>query len=127
MIVSFNIAKSWDKLVVLLESQCKSLDIAFLQEPPWRLIRHAPSARSKEGAEVWGSPRHPKWNCIVPPVEPGTCLRVMAYVSRRLDALRPTFCQDIIDDRDVMVISLFTGNEAMHLMNIYTLTTSIGP
>lgn len=96
--LTFNIAKSWDELVVLLESQCKSLDIVFLQEPPWRLIRHAPSARSKEGAEVWGSPRHPKWNCIVPPVEPGTRPRVMAYVSRRLDALHPTFRRDIIDD-----------------------------
>ncbi|TEB14657.1 hypothetical protein FA13DRAFT_1651748, partial [Coprinellus micaceus] len=119
-ILSFNIAKSWDQLVVLLESQCKSFDIVFLQEPPWRLIRHAPSATNKEGTEVRGSPRHPKWTCMVPPVQADEHPRVMAYVSRRLDALRPTFRRDLVDDRDVMVLSLFAGNEAMHLMNVYS-------
>ena len=110
-VLSFNVAKSWDSLVVLLETQCKSLDIVFLQEPPWRLVCHAPSAHDKEGTEVWGSPRHPKWTCMVPPTEPETRPRVMAYINKRLDVLRPTYRRDLIDDRDVMVISLFTENE----------------
>ena len=97
-VISFNIAKSWDSLIVLLKEQCKSLDLVFLQEPPWRLIRHAPSAYDKEGTPVWGSPRHPKWTCMVPPTEPGTHPRVMAYVNKRLDVLRPTYRQDLIDD-----------------------------
>ena len=90
-VISFNIAKSPNDVVVLLESQCKSLDIIFLQEPPWRLICHAPSAQDKEGTKVWGLPRHPKWTCMVPPTEPETRPRAMAYVNKRLDGVRPTY------------------------------------
>ena len=57
---------------------------------------------------------------MVPPTEPETRPRVMAYVNKRLDVLRPTYRRDLINDRDVMVISLFAGDEPMHLMNVYS-------
>ena len=119
-IVSFNIAKNYKLLNVFLERECNHFDILFIQEPPWWLIRHAPSATDREGTEVTGAPHHPQWLSLAPPVAPGSRPRVMTYVSRRLDTLRPTFHRDLIDDRDVMMLSLFVGNEPIHLINVYS-------
>ena len=108
-VFTFNIAKSYESLNVFLERECNKFDVLFLQEPPWRLIRHAPSATDKEGSEVIGSPRHPQWSCLAPAVAPGIKPRVLTYISRRLDTLHPTYHQDLINDRDVMIISLFVA------------------
>ena len=51
-VLTFNIAKNYKDLDVLLERECNNFDVLFIQEPPWQLIRHAPSASSKEGTEV---------------------------------------------------------------------------
>jgi hypothetical protein len=64
-IVTFNIAKDYTLVDVLLKTSKKDFDILFLQEPPWRTIRHAPSATDREGAPIVGSPRRPYWTCMV--------------------------------------------------------------
>jgi hypothetical protein len=119
-IVSFNIAKNYDILNVLLERECNHFDVLCIQEPPWRLIRHAPSTVSREGTEVVGAPRHPQWLCLAPPVAPGSRPCVLIYVSRRLDTLRPMFRRDLIDDHNVMMLTLFVRNEPIHLINVYS-------
>jgi hypothetical protein len=119
-VLTFNIAKNYKDLDVLLECECEHVDVLFIQEPPWQLIRHAPSAMSKEGIEVRGAPIHPNWMCMVRQPEPESRPRVLAYVSRRLDPLRPTYRRDLIDDRDVMIISLFGVGDPIHLMNVYS-------
>jgi endonuclease/exonuclease/phosphatase family metal-dependent hydrolase len=39
---------------------------------------------------------------------------------KRLDSLRPAYRRDLIDDRDVMVISLVGNGDPIHLMNVYS-------
>jgi hypothetical protein len=51
---SFNVNKNYlymETLLVHLSLQ-KKVDVIFLQEPPWRTIRHTPSVKSKKGKEV---------------------------------------------------------------------------
>jgi hypothetical protein len=58
--LSFNVNKNYlytETLLVHLSLQ-KKVDVIFLQEPLWRTVRHAPSAKSKEGKEVIGLPLH---------------------------------------------------------------------
>ena len=70
-VVTFNIAKMYDLCDSLLEELKDYFDILFLQEPPWRFIRAAPSTVNKEGDEVIGLPKHPAWDCMVGPVKLG--------------------------------------------------------
>ena len=119
-VVSFNIAKSYKDLDVFLERECDNFDVLFVQEPPWQLIRMAPSASNKEGSEVRGASRHPQWLSMVREPEPGSRPRVLTYVSQRLDPMHPAYRRDLIDDRDVMVISLFGAGDPIHLMNVYS-------
>ena len=84
----------------------------------WSVRMGDPEQGGGGGGRCWAV--SPRGGPIMQARKPGTRPRVMAYVSRRLDALRPTFRRDIIDNRDVMVISLFAGNEPMHLMNVYS-------
>jgi hypothetical protein len=58
--LSFNVNKNYlymETLLVYLSLQRK-VDVIFIQEPPWRTIRHTPSASNLEGKEVVGPPLH---------------------------------------------------------------------
>ena len=118
--LTFNIAKNYKDLDVLLERECNNFDVLFIQEPPWQLIRHAPSAVSREGTEVRGAPKHPQWITMVRQPEEGSRPRVLTYVSQRLAPMRPAYRRELIDDRDVMVISLYVGDNPIYLMNVYS-------
>ncbi|KAF5309958.1 hypothetical protein D9619_010442 [Psilocybe cf. subviscida] len=98
----------------------QDFDILFIQEPPWRLIRTVPSAVSVEGEEVVGAPNHPQWLAMVCPPEPDTPPCVIAYISMRLSAWRPSMCRDIIDHHNVLVLSLFADGHTFNLMNVYS-------
>ena len=119
-ILCFNVARSYEHVDSFLERNKSRFDIVFLQEPPWKRIRSAPSTRSKEGDDVTGAPNHPDWLAIVRPPDADEAPRVMAYVSRRLASYRPALRRDIVDHRDIMLLSLFTGREPMHLLNVYS-------
>ena len=121
-VVTFNIAKSYELCDVLLESCKDKYDVIFLQEPPWRTIRTAPSASSKEGDPVMGAPKHPAWTSMTRKPsqrERRTRPRVMAYVSTRLVKLRPAYRRDIVDHPDIFVLSVTSNDTNHYLMNVY--------
>ncbi|PPQ93993.1 hypothetical protein CVT25_009841, partial [Psilocybe cyanescens] len=95
-------------------------DIVFIQEPPWRFVRTAPSTSRKSGDDVIGAPLHPSWLPMVRNPEPDTRPRVMAYVSNRLKEFCPSMRRDLIDHRDVLILSLFANGQSYNLMNIYS-------
>ena len=64
-VLTFNIAKHYMHLDVVLETLKDDFDVLFIQEPPWRLIRHAPSAHNVNGEAVMGAPIHPHWTIMV--------------------------------------------------------------
>ncbi|CAA7269043.1 unnamed protein product [Cyclocybe aegerita] len=72
-----------------------------------------------EGDEVIGTPKHPDWLQMVR-IKEGEVPRVIAYVSTRLSRYRPAMRRDIVDHRDILVLSLFSGGEVLNLMNVYS-------
>ena len=73
-VVSFNIQKNFLYMDAFLESNINLFDIIFIQEPPWRHIRSAPSAHNKEGEDVVGPPMHPAWKLLMRPPQNGVPL-----------------------------------------------------
>ncbi|KAF4610623.1 hypothetical protein D9613_006810 [Agrocybe pediades] len=104
---------------VLLETLQNSFDVLFVQEPPWQTIRQAPSPSNRDGEDIVGAPMHPAWLYMVRPPTNDETPRVMAFVSKRLERLRPSMRRDLADHRDIFILSLFQGNETYHLMNVY--------
>ena len=118
-VISFNVAKNFLLVDSLLNLCVNKFDIIFLQEPAWRTIRMAPSTVSCEGDEVVGAPRHPQWQMMVRPPPPGENPRVMAYVSTRLAALRPAMRRNLVDHRDLLLVSLFGRGQTFNFLNVY--------
>ncbi|PPQ94558.1 hypothetical protein CVT25_012311, partial [Psilocybe cyanescens] len=104
----------------ILEHFVLAYDIVFIQEPPWRFVRTAPSTSRKSGDDVIGAPLHPAWLPMVRNPEPDTRPRVMAYVSNHLKEFRPSMRCDLIDHCDVLILSLFTNGQSYNLMNVYS-------
>ena len=121
-VLYFNIAKNYTYLDVILDQLKDDFDVLCIQEPPWQLIRRAPSAKNPEGEEVMGAPINPAWTMMVR--HPGNNVnqrpRVLTYVTKRLSSLRPAMRRDLVDHRDIMIISLFYKEEVIHLANIYS-------
>jgi len=115
-----NVAKNYMYLDVILKTLYNDFDVLFVQEPPWRTIRQAPSASNKEGDDIIGAPMHPEWLYMVRPPQNDQAPRVMAFVSKRLEKLRPSMRTDLIDHCDIFILSLFQGNDTYYLMNVYS-------
>ena len=118
-VLSFNVARNFLLVDSLLNICVNEYDIIFLQEPAWQVIRMAPSTVSREGDDVIGAPRHPMWTMMVRPPNPGVTPRVMAYVSTRLVAMRPATRRDLIDHRDLLLVSLFGRGRTFNFLNVY--------
>ena len=115
-----NVNRSFAHVDILLECNKDMFDIVFLQEPPWKRLCAAPSTRSREGEDVVGAPNHPEWLVIVWPLEADDLPCVMAYMSKCLASYQPALRHDIVDHCDILLLSLFTGHEPMHLLNVYS-------
>jgi hypothetical protein len=118
--LSFNVNKNYlytETILVHLSLQ-KKVDVIFLQEPPWRTIRHAPSAVSEEGEEVSGPPLHCDWNMIYRKPDHSGNPRTMCYMHKRLVKFRPSYCREIMDHRDLL-LSLQVGESEIFALNVY--------
>ena len=63
---------------------------------------------------------HPDWVYLARPVQRDKERpRVMSYVSRQLEHLRPSLRLDIVNSPDVVLLELMNGGEAVHLLNVY--------
>jgi len=113
---------------LLLESilalSIDDFDIIFIQEPPWRLIRHAPLGANSEGEPVIGTAIHPDWGLLVHKSDlrndGADNPQVAVYVHKRLKGLRPGYRRDLIDHRDILVFSLGWGEDLKLLANVYS-------
>jgi len=64
---------------------------------------------------------HPNWLTFVRnPVNKSKYPRVAIYVNIRLSLFRFLLCQDIIDFRNILLVSFFNNNDIFWLMNIYS-------
>ncbi|KAF5347006.1 hypothetical protein D9756_011009 [Leucocoprinus leucothites] len=124
-IYSQNVGCSYALVDIILESRKLDFDIIFLQEPPWNHIRKAPSTTNPEGDDVIGAPIHPEWLCMARPTKPNDPRpRTLTYVHRRLSRMRPILRQEWVNHRDIQILGLFNNGNYIHLLNIYSDSSS---
>ena len=105
---------------ILLET-LTYFNIILIQEPPWSEIRKISSASNCEGEPLIGSNHHPNWISFARILSDEKDFpRVLAYVNICLSSLRFLLCKDIINHRDISLISFFNNNICYYIMNIYS-------
>jgi len=104
----------------ILETQSQ-FDIIFIQEPPWSEIRKIPSSVDCEGEALMGTTHHPNWLLFTRiPSERLDSSRVIAYINIRLSSFCFLLCKDIINHRNIILISFLNNHICYYIMNIYS-------
>ena len=120
-IYSQNVQKNYVLVDSLLESQKDLYDILFIQEPPWNFILFAPFTSSPSGQEVISASIHPEWTQVVrSPQDSEQMPRVMYFIHSRLSRLCFALRRDIVNYRNIQLLSFFNGGRYQFLMNIYS-------
>ena len=105
---------------VLLETQTQ-FDIIFIQESLWSKIYKIPSALSSEGEGLIETSHYPNWLLFARnPTNRLDSPRVIAYINICLSSLQFSFHSDIINHRDVLLISFFNNSVYYYIMNVYS-------
>ena len=116
-----NVWKNYMLVDSLLESQKDLYNILFIQEPPWNFIRFAPSTSSSGGQKVVGAPIYPEWTQVVQfPQDSEQIPRVICFIHSRLPKLHFALKRDIVDYRDIQLLSFFNRGRCQFLMNVYS-------
>ena len=119
-VFSQNVRKNSLIVNVLLETQTQ-FDIIFIQEPLWSKIHKIPSALSSKGEDLVETSHHPNWLLFTRnPTNRSDSLRVIAYINICLSSLRFSLHSDVINHRDVLLISFFNNSVCYYIMNIYS-------
>ena len=100
---------------------CNNFDIILIQEPLWSIIWLITSSALSKGKVLVGAPHHPNWLSFtrLSPTQ-SNYPRVMAYINIRLSYFQFSLCKDIINHRDILLISFFSNNVCYSIMNIYS-------
>ena len=123
-VISQNVQRNSVHVEIMLNTCIHDYDIIFIQEPPIRELRKAPSSSDKEGEAVIGAPIHPDWLYMARPINSSDRMpRVMAYVNKRLKHMRPSLRLDLVNHLDIQVLSLFNEEREYCLLNVYNADT----
>ena len=96
-------------------------DIILIQEPSWSTIRSIHSTNNCKGTLLVGIPNYPNWLMFVRESElASNSPRVAIYVNIRLLSLCFSLCKDIINHRDILLVSFCNNNTLFWIMNIYS-------
>jgi len=119
-ILSQNVWKNSFIVQTLLETQ-KDFDIILIQEPPWSEIQKIPSSSNSKGEPLIGTSHHPYWIMFGRyPIDSNNSPRVVSYVNICLSPLRFLLRKDIINYRDINLVSFFNDNLYFFILNIYS-------
>lgn len=109
-------------IINLLERRKSITDILFLQELPWATVRYTASLTEKDRVPVKGPPIHLDWTVMYPkgfdPAEDWP--RVLTYVNCVIRTIKPKLCSDIVNHRNVMIVTVRGHLGPLHLMNTYS-------
>ena len=89
-----------------------------------RLYLHLPQEKVRR--RVWvlkvvGAPIHLEWTQMVQfPQDSEQTPRVMCFIHSRLSRLRFALRRDIVDHRDIQLLSFFNRGRCQFLMNVYS-------
>jgi len=119
-IFSQNVRKNSLIINTILES-LTHFDIILIQEPPWSEIRKIPSTSNCKGDPLIGSVHHPNWILIArTPSCDKDSPRVISYINIWLLSFHFLLRNDIINHRDINLISFFNNNICYYILNIYS-------
>ena len=119
-IFSQNIWKNYLIVNIILKTKFE-FNIIFVQEPSWTTICSVPSSRNCKGNELVGVPNHLNWLIFSKnPTVNSDFPRVVTYINIRLLSLYFLLRKDILNHRDILLISFFNNNKLFFFMNIYS-------
>ena len=119
-ILSQNVCKNSLIVNTLLETQTH-FDIILIQEPPCSEICKVPSSSNSEGDSLMGTCHHPNWITFArSPSDRSDSPKVISYVNICLSSLHFLLHKDIINHRDISLISFFNNNICYYIMNVYS-------
>ena len=110
-IFSQNIQKNYLIVNIILETKFK-FNIIFVQESSWMTICLVPSSRNCKGDELVGVPNHLNWLTFSRnPIVDSDFSRVVTYINIKLLSLHFLLQKDILNHRDILLISFFNNNK----------------
>ena len=119
-IFSQNMQKNNLIINMILETHFK-FDIVFIQELSWSTICAIPSSKSRDGEELVGVPNYPNWLVFAnSSLNIHDYPRVITYVNIRLFSFWFFLHKDVLNHRDISLISFFINNNIFFLINIYS-------
>ena len=119
-ILSQNIWKNSLIVQTLLETQ-KDFNIILIQEPPWLEIQKIPSLSNSEGDPFVGTSHHPNWIMFGRnPTNNNDLPRVVSYVNIHLSPLCFLLRKNIINHRDINLLSFINNNLFFFILNVYS-------
>ena len=99
-------------------------NIILIQEPPWSIVCLIPSSSSSEGEVLVSVSYHPNWLSFArPSATQLDFLRVLAYINIHLSSFHFSLHRNIINHRDILLISFFSNNICFFIINIYSNTS----
>jgi len=98
-----------------------NFDIILIQEPSWTTIRSIPSSENCEGTPLVSVPNHPNWLTFARESNSANdSSRVIIYVNIRLLSLQFSLQKDIINHRDILLVSFSNNNVIFWIINVYS-------
>ena len=98
-----------------------NFDIIFIQELSWTTIRSIFSSENCEGVPLVGAVNHHNWLIFVRESDSANDFpRIIIYVNIRLFSFHFSLHKDIINHRDILLVSFFNNNNIFWIMNVYS-------
>ena len=119
-IFSQNVWKNSFIINTILKTQIQ-FDIIFIQELPWSEIHIILSSLNCEGEALIGTTHHPNWLLFAKtPSDRSDSSKVIIYINIHLSSFCFSLCNDIINYRDILLISFLNNHICYFIMNIYS-------
>ena len=124
-IFSQNVWKNNLIVNIILKTK-SSFDVIFVQELSWTTIHSILSSKSEEDKELIGVPNHSNWLTFARNSTNNNDLpQVVTYINIRIVSFRFSFHKDILNHRDISLVSFFNNNDVFYLMNVYSDSSQI--
>ena len=108
-------------IVTTLLEILTQFDIILIQELPWSEICKIPSILCSEGKPLMGTSHHPNQISYTRiSLVDNDFLRVITYVNIHLSSFHFLLHKDIINHRDISLISFFNNNICYYILNVYS-------
>jgi len=95
--------------------------IIFIQKPSWTTIHTILSSRNCKGESLVGTANYPNWLTFSRSLESESDHpRVVIYINIRFLPLWFSLHKNVINHKDILLVSFFNKNNTFWLMNIYS-------